>query len=159
MNHSNNNLFFESAQSIHNFIISNHQTFDDIPHDTQHLRFHKYYNEAVPRIDFSNYRFNDLKVIAVSEGSLNHIRVFVVDGLERLESMIIGKNCFRISYLNERNDGICRITNCPNLRQLEIGDESFADFKSFELSNLNSLQSIKFGDRYFEFADFSLKGE
>ena len=49
--------------------------------------------------------------------------------------------------------------NCPNLRQLEIGNESFKDFQSFELSNLNSIQSIKFGNYCFRYADFSLKGE
>ena len=66
--------------------------------------------------------------------------------------------CFRIDY-GERDDGVCRITNCPNLRQLEIGSRSFYDFKSFELSNVNSLQSIKFGIRCFEYAeDLSLKG-
>ena len=58
----------------------------------------------------------------------------------------------------ERDDGVCRITNCPNLTQLEIGDGSFEEFKSFELSNLNSIQSIKFGDNCFNYADFSLKG-
>ena len=55
--------------------------------------------------------------------------------------------------------GICRITNCPNLCQLEIGDNSYADFKSFELSNLNSLRSIMFGDYCFFYTDFWLKGE
>ena len=50
--------------------------------------------------------------------------------------------------------------NCPNLRQLETGNRSFADFKSFELTNVNSLQSIKFGENCFLYAeDFSLKGE
>ena len=62
--------------------------------------------------------------------------------------MIIGESCFRISD-EERDDGICRITNCPNLRQLEISDDSFEDFQPFELSNLNSIQSIKFGDVCF----------
>ena len=65
---------------------------------------------------------------------------------------------FRIGD-EERDDGVCRITNCPNLRQLEIGDYSFGDFKSFELSNVNSLQSINFGSGCFQYADFSLKGE
>ena len=72
--------------------------------------------------------------------------------------MKIGGVCFRISD-DERNDGICRITNCPNLRQLEIGDNSFEDFKSFEISNVNSLQSIEFGECCFKYADCSLKGE
>ena len=82
----------------------------------------------------------------------------MIDGLESLESVKIGGNCFRISG-EERDDGVCRITNCPNLRQLEIGDESFKDFKSFELSNLNSIQSIEFGGGCFYYADFSLNGK
>ena len=82
----------------------------------------------------------------------------MLDGLECLESVKIGESCFEISD-EERDDGICRITNCPNLRQLEIDDKSFADFKSFELSNLNSIQSIKFGQGCFWLTDFSLKGE
>ena len=87
----------------------------------------------------------------------------MLDGLESLESVKIGNWCFGIDYDDdeeeERDDGICLITNCPNLCQLEIGDYSFVDFKSFELSNLNSLQSINFGDYCFFYTDFSLKGE
>ena len=82
----------------------------------------------------------------------------MIDGLESLESVKIGEECFRIDG-EERDDGVCRITNCPNLRRLEIGGGSFEDFKSFELSNVNSIQSINFGDFCFEYADFSLKGE
>ena len=84
----------------------------------------------------------------------------MIDGLESLESVKIGEDCFRIDYWHERDDGICRITNCPNLRQLEIGYASFEDFKSFELFNVNSLQSIKFGVWCFYYTEeFSLKGE
>ena len=82
----------------------------------------------------------------------------MIDGLASLESVKIGERCFRIDYL-ERNDGICQIRNCPNLRQLEIGYNSFRDFKSFELSNVNSLQSINFGIDCFFYTDLSLKGE
>ena len=109
--------------------------------------------------------FKELKRIEIGNECFQNVREFVVDGLESLESVKIGGNCFRIFYcdeeeVEERDDGVCRITNCPNLRQLEIGDYSFVDFKSFELSNLNSIQSIKFGDSCFVFAEeFSLKGE
>lgn len=158
INHSNNNLFFESVQSINGYIIANHQTIDDIPNDIQHLRFYKYYNEAVPSIDFSNYRFDNLKVITVADGSLKHIREFVIDGLISLKTVSIGEMCFRISN-RKRNDGICRITNCPNLCHLEIGTHCFADFKSFELSNLNSLQSITIGNECFLYVkEFIIKG-
>ena len=74
----------------------------------------------------------------------------MIDDLESLESVKIGENCFRISY-EERNDGVCRITNCPNLRQLEIGKGSIEDFKSFELFNVNSIQSMTFGDCCLKF--------
>ena len=87
-----------------------------------------------------------------------------------LKSVKIGGDCFRPKALEDMSDedilsyiptnGICRITNCPNLRQLEIGGSSFEDFQSFELSNLNSIQSIKFGNGCFRYADdLSLKGE
>ena len=99
-----------------------------------------------------------LKRIEIGNDCFHHVRKFVIDSLPSLESVKIGDMCFRIDG-KERDDGYFQITNCPNLRQLEIGDESFADFTSFELSNLNSLQSIKFDDYCFEYADFSLKGE
>ena len=108
------------------------------------------------KVDLSE--FKKLKRIEIGNQCFKHVREFVVDGLASLASVKIGEKCFRISY-EERDDGVCRITNCPNLRQLEIGDHSFWDFKSFELSNLNSIQSIKFGEWCFGFADFSLKGE
>ena len=104
-------------------------------------------------------RFLFLKRIEIGNQCFQHVREFVIDSLESLESVKIGEWCFRVDY-EERDDGLCRITNCPNLRRLEIDDYSFYDFKSFELSNLNSLQFIEFGYYCFENAkDFSLKGE
>ena len=112
----------------------------------------------IPMTSLNFTRFVLLKRIEIGNNCFTNIREFVIDGLASLESLIIGKNCFGISE-KERDDGICRITNCPNLRQLEIGDASFRDFKSFMLFNLNSIQSIKFGWNCFQYADFSLKGE
>ena len=99
-----------------------------------------------------------LKRIEIGNECFKNVREFVIDGLESLESVKIGENSFRIGG-EERNDGICRITNCPNLRRLEIGSGSFVDFKSFEISNVKSLQFINFGNGCFRYADFSLKGE
>ena len=103
-------------------------------------------------------KFTRLKRIEIGNQCFQHVREFVIDGLESLESVKIGEWCFTIDE-EERDDGLCRITNCPNLRQLEIRSGSFADFQSFELSNLNSIQSIKFGNGCFKYANCSLKGE
>ena len=115
-------------------------------------------DENITSLHFSPHLIH-LKRIEIGNRCFQNVREFVIDGFKRLKSVKIGKKCFRICDDEERNDGICRITNCSNLRQLEIGDHSFVDFKSFELSNVNSLQSIKFGGGCFFYADFSLKGE
>ena len=145
-------------QSKDRYFIPPNQSIDDIPTDIQHLficGFEKYREE---KLILSTNSFNQLKSINIGYNCFMNVREFVVDGLESLESVKIGRICFRISD-DERNDGICRITNCSNLRQLEIGDDSFEDFKSFELSNLNSIQSIKFCNACLNYADCSLKGE
>ena len=115
-------------------------------------------DENVTTLHFSPLLIR-LKRIEIGNRCFQHVRKFVIDGLPNLESVKIGGRCFRIDEYYKRDDGVCRITNCPNLRQLEIGGHSFEDFKSFELSNLNSIQSIKFGHYCFGFADCSLKGE
>ena len=111
--------------------------------------------------DFKSFKLsnlNSLQSINFGGECFWYAREFVIDGLESLESVKIGDLCFRIDG-EERDDGLCQITNCSNLRRLEIGHESFVDFKSFEISNVNSLQFIEFGDLCFSYADFSLKGE
>ena len=145
-------------QSKDRYFIPPNQSIDDIPTDIQHLficGFEEYRDE---KLILSTNLFNQLKSITIGCSCFKNVREFAIDGLERLESVKIGEKCFGIS-MNRRDDGICRIVNCPNLRQLESGDYSFSYFKSFELSDLNSIQSIKFGERCFVFADFSLKGE
>ena len=60
---------------------------------------------------------------------------------------------------NERSDGSCRIVNCPKLKSIQIGFESFEDYHSFELNNLPSLQSIYITENCFEWSpSFSLTG-
>ena len=141
-------IFVNSIQSFLSIspVITNITFFDNVG----------YSNSSFVTLNFTPYRF--LKRIEIGNQCFEYVREFVIDGLESLESVKIGVLCFGIDW-EERDDGICRITNCPNLRQSEIGHDSFYYFKSFELFYVNSLQSIKFGERCFRHADFSLKGE
>ena len=107
---------------------------------------------------FELSNLNSIQSIYFGNNCFKNVREFVIDDLANLEIVKIGEECFRISD-DERNDGICQITNCPNLRQLEIGDDCLIIIESINISNLNSIQSIKFGRKCFEYADFSLKGE
>ena len=156
--HSQYNLVQEGMQLKERYFILPNQSIDDIPTDIKHLYLCGLKDYEYDNLIFSNNSFPQLKSITIGNHCFENVREFVIDGLESLESVIIGDYCFRIDD-EERDDGICRIMNCPNLTQLEIGYDSFWDFKSFEFSNLNSIQSIKFGGWCFRYADFSLKGE
>ena len=93
------------------------------------------------------------------------VRVFELNGLDELESVVIGKESFTYAktkeeiWNSERTDGSYRIVNCPKLKSIEIGYQSFWDYHSFELNNLPSLQSIVIGHGCFFLApSFSLTG-
>ena len=135
------------------------QSIDDIPNDIQHLYLCGFIDSEQNELIISNNSFHFIKSITIGHKCFQSVRKFVIDGLESLEVVKIGRKSFKRNN-SGHDDNICRITNCPNLRQLEIGDESFSDFKSFEISNVNSLQSIKLGNECFWYAEeLSLKGE
>ena len=94
-------------------------------------------------------KFPYLKRIEIGDNCFKHIRALLLDELCSLESVKIGEKCFRVGNRLEM-DGVFQLTNCPNLRQLEIGNKSFRFFKSFKLSNTNSLQYLIFGDYLFQ---------
>ena len=156
MLHSKYNLVTNDMQSKENYFIPNYLSISDIPTDILNL-FICDYGNSLNRVEFS-HSFCYLKSIMIGIHCFKNVREFIIDNLPNLELVRIGEDCFRIGE-EERDDGLCQITNCPSLRQLEIGDNSFQDFKSFELSNVDSLQSIIFGRLSFKYADFSLNGE
>ena len=100
----------------------------------------------------------EMKRIEIRDSCFGKVRVFELDGLSELESVVIGKDSFKISE-KKRNDGSYRIVNCPKLKSIQIGIDSFYDYHSFELNNLPSLQSIDLGEWCFQYApSFSLTG-
>ena len=99
-----------------------------------------------------------LKRIQIGNDCFGKVRVFELNGLGELESVVVGRESFRISD-KERNDGSYRIVNCPKLKSIQIGGSSFWDYHSFELNNLPSLQTVDIGMRCFYYApSFSLTG-
>ena len=115
------------------------------------------YNEA-SRTQLKLGRLPRLKRIMIGDDCFGKVRVFELVGLSELESVVIGKESFRISDY-ERNDGSYWIVNCPKLKSIQIGYASFSDYHSFELNNLPSLQSIDIGDNCFDWApSLSLTG-
>ena len=106
-----------------------------------------------------------LKTIVIGDECFGKVRLFELDRLSELESVVIGQKSFTIAKTHDdisnskRNDGVYRIVNCPKLKSIQIGYYSFGDYHSFELSNLPSLQSIDIGRDCFHYApSFSLTG-
>ena len=106
-----------------------------------------------------------LKHIEIGNDCFGKVRVFELNGLSELESVVIGQKSFTYAKTKEeiwnkvRTDGTYQIMNCPKLKSIQIGYISFGDYRSFELNNLPSLQSIDMGHRCFYYAPiFSLTG-
>ena len=97
---------------------------------------------------FSLTRYPQLNNINIEDDCFASVETFTIDGLDRLMSIIIGKNSF-----TETKDGkgyseskSFSISNCPSLLSISIGEYSFSDFGGqFELKNLPSLLSINVG--------------
>ncbi|KAK8795787.1 hypothetical protein WA171_003756 [Blastocystis sp. BT1] len=88
-----------------------------------------------------NYSLISLKRIEIGNRCLMKVNRFVIDGLNELETIIIGKNSLK---QNENNrGGKCVIMNCDQLKQINIGEGSFYYYESFECKNLPSLISIQ----------------
>ena len=101
-----------------------------------------FFNNGVPSVSIANNQ--KLKRIVIGDNCFGKVRVFELDGLSELESVVIGDWSFKISD-SERSDGDYRIMNCPKLKSIQIGKYSFLDYHSFELNNLPSLQFIDIG--------------
>lgn len=110
-----------------------------------------------------------LKKIVIGNNCFNSVITFCLNGLNELESVVIGEKCFIHSidkYLVRHSLPIFdedrmpmdiletkfSITNCSKLKRIVIDDESFSGYHSFEMKNLPQLESIHFKKKVFEYA-------
>ena len=102
--------------------------------------------------------YSKLKRIVIGDDCFGKVRLFELDGLNELESVEIGEGSFRISD-GERSDGSFRIMNCPKLKSITVGRDTFDDYCTLELKSLPSLQSIdvEYGS-FYRIRSFSLTG-
>ena len=94
--------------------------------------------------------FTHLKELFIGYNCVINVNRLIVDGLNELELISI-KECSFTLYqqeVNESTNGVL-IINCPFLKRIEIGNESFEKYVSCEFTNLPSLQSISIGEDCF----------
>ena len=76
------------------------------------------------------------------------MKTFKIEGLNRLKTIIIGRNSFTQRKNDEGNDSSksFHILNCKSMKSIQIGQYSFSDYAGeFELDNLPQSQSIQIG--------------
>ena len=101
-----------------------------------------------------------MESIEIGNNCFDSVKTFEINGLNQLQSLIIGNNSFNklaTSFLSnphstsewmEKSDRSksFHILNCESLQSIYIGEYSFGDFGgNFELKNLPQLQSIQIG--------------
>ena len=102
--------------------------------------------------DLNVFDANSLKGIERLEiGGDCFIKVnrFVIDGLNELKSVMIGRESFDRNKEN-RKGSKCLIMNCDQLSEICIGFNSFYWYESFECKNLPSLISIQLDRHAFQ---------
>ena len=80
--------------------------------------------------------------LEIGNECLKKVNRFVIDGLNELKSVIIGKKSFELDE-NKRIGSECVIMNCDQLNEIHFGYQSFYWYELFELKNLPSLISIQ----------------
>ena len=123
-------------------------------------------SEKINTLDLS--LFPQLKSIEIGDDCFMYVNKVKLIGLDRLESVVIGKN----SFIREKNSAWPRsnpdrhfhLKNCERLRELKMGRYSFDDYSVCEIENVPSLEAIEMGrmnrDSFnFRFASLELKSD
>ena len=96
-------------------------------------------------LDLSSYV--SLRVFEVGDDCFGYVKEVKLIGLNQLERVVIGKNCFtkeKNSYGNYL--GHFYLKNCERLRELKMGRYSFSDYSVCEIENVPSLEVIEMGE-------------
>ena len=101
-----------------------------------------------------------MESIEIGDNNFESVKLFAIDGLNKLESLAIGDNSFNevstffLSNPHPTSEWMGKsdasksfhILNCESLKYIQIGQYSFGDYGGdFELKNLPQLQSIQIG--------------
>ena len=97
----------------------------------------------ITELDLS--RFSQLKLLAVGDHCFSYVNEVKLIGLSELESVVIGENSFTRHKNSGGNDPNRHfyLKNCPKLKSLKIGEDSFSDYSVIEIENVDALEVIE----------------
>ena len=110
-----------------------------------------------------SFMFN-LRLLDIGVVCFKYVKEVKLIGLNRLERVVIGENCFTKYLIDVRQDPARHfyLKNCERLRLLKIGSDSFLDYLVCEIENVPSLEVIEMGKlnemgSVFAYASLELK--
>ena len=122
-------------------------------------------SESLTSFDLSAYKL--IEEIEIGNENFFYSNVFILDGLYKLERLIIGYNSFtrkKYSYGYDEWKSF-HVLNCESLVSIQINAYSFSDYGGqFELSNLPQLQTIQIGQlnsnsyNFYSSSSFEIEG-
>ena len=104
--------------------------------------------ENVTVLDLSVYP--RLKTLVIGNNGFEYVTVFNITGLSELESVEIGMNSF--THDNSESEetpvpnGQFYLKNCPKLKSLKIGKDSFSEYTVIEIESVDALEVIEMGE-------------
>ena len=113
-----------------------------------------------PRLKLSGLDW--IKSFTVGMCCFMHDGVLNLEGMNCLESLVIGENSFtkkRQWFGNDPERRFC-LKNCPKLRELKMGRYAFSDYSICEIENVDALEVIEIGElnqRSYNFFSASLE--
>ena len=112
-------------------------------------------------------RFVNLKELKVGDECFENVKEVKLIGLNKLESVMIGKNSFtkyKNDWPNYDSPRHFYLKNCERVRELKIGRCSFSDYSVCEIENVPCLEVIEMGklnkwSYNFKYASLELKSD
>lgn len=118
-------------------------------------------DKGLKKLAFSKWPL--LSVIEIGSHCFQCVEETELIGLCNLERVVIGEKCFTDATSSVKLNRQFLLKDCPLIRELKIGSNSFSVYLSFVLGNLPSLEVIEMGElnrssNNFYYASLQLKG-
>ena len=123
-------------------MIRNQTELNRIPSDVEELWIASF--EIAKQKNLILNQQQSMKNLTIGINALNGISVLELNELEALERVVIMRGGL------SGGSGRLRVTNCVNLRSIDIGTLAFMRYKSLELFDLPQLLAVKLDDSAFQ---------
>ena len=125
------------------YTVNNRNTLLSIPWDVTALTVtaNSCNDNTINVVDLSSFKF--VRSVVIGDSCFQYVQIFSIVGLNWLESVSIGYDCFWDGSTDSLLKGSeFKIVNCPQLKSLSIGYRSFGRYNGFELCQLPQLKSV-----------------